>query len=150
MVKIIAALALSADMECLALNAYFEARNQSYDGKISVSQVVLNRVKDDRYPNTICGVVKQAYTTSSGFPLRHKCQFSWYCDGLSDVPKEKRAWKYAQQVARDAKTLYDNGFDLTEGATHYHAKTVNPFWAKAFTFIKRVDDHLFFRREKNS
>src|SRR6056300_189428 len=100
--NLLAGLLLSAQVECLALNIYFEARNQSFDGKVSVSHVVLNRVKDNRYPNTICGVIYQSYKTSSGFPIRYKCQFSWYCDGKSDVPKENDAWIKAKQVAQDA------------------------------------------------
>lgn len=146
----LAGLLLSAQMECLALNVYFEARNQSYNGKLSVSQVVLNRVQDSRYPSTVCGVVYQGYKTSSGSMIRHKCQFSWYCDGKSDVPKEQDAWIKAKQVAQDAYLLHTNGFDLTEGSTHYHTTYVNPYWSKAYTYVKRVDDHYFYRRENNS
>ena len=132
-------------LECLALNIYFESRNQSYDGQLAVSHVVLNRVKDDRFPNNVCDVVKQGRKHSNGAMVRHKCQFSWYCDGLSDYPKERDVWKRSQKVARDAYTLYINGYDLTEGSTHYHAKTVNPKWNKSMEYIARIDDHFFYK-----
>ena len=73
------------ETECLAENIYFEARNQGFAGWVAVAQVTLNRVRDDRFPNTICEVVKQGLTYESGFPIRDKCQFSWYCDGKSDT-----------------------------------------------------------------
>ena len=139
------ALALTAQLECLALNAYFEARNQSYSGQMAVSHVVLNRVDDPRFPNNICDVVKQAQTDSNGNPLRHRCQFSWYCDGLSDTPKNRAAWDHAMLVAQEAVYLHQNGFDLTLGADHYHAKNVSPHWAPHMDYLMQIDDHLFYR-----
>lgn len=135
----------AVQLECLALNVYFESRNQSFDGQLAVSHVVLNRVKDDRFPSTICDVVKQGHKYPSGAMIRHKCQFSWYCDGLSDYPKERDVWKRSQKVARDAFILHSNGYDLTEGSTHYHATTVDPKWNKSMEYIARIDDHLFFK-----
>ena len=61
-----------------------------------VTAVVLNRVNDDRFPNTICEVVKEGPTRKSWkdptvkIPIKHRCQFSWFCDGLSDKPKNKK------------------------------------------------------------
>lgn len=140
-----AALALNAEMFCLAQNAYFEARNQSYSGQVAVTHVVLNRVQDPRFPSTACEVVKQAQTDSRGNPLRHRCQFSWYCDGLSDTPKNQEAWEHAMLVAQEALYLYDNGFDLTHGADHYHAKNVSPRWARSMDYLMQIDDHLFYK-----
>ena len=92
------------EVECLAKNMYYEARNQGTAGKLAVTNVVLNRLKDKRFPNTICGVVKQGPTRESWktkkdknlpdeerifYPIRHKCQFSLYCDGDSDEPKNE-------------------------------------------------------------
>ena len=51
---------------CLALNAYWEARNQSQKGMIGVSQVVMNRVESDYFPNNVCEVVKQGHTDRRG------------------------------------------------------------------------------------
>ena len=138
---------------CLALNTYHEAKNQSLVGQIATAQVVMNRVADDRYPNTICEVVKQGPTRPSWedpakeYPIRHRCQFSWYCDGKPDVPKNEKAWRKAQDVA--FLVLYNKiNLDVTEGATHYHATYVRPAWAKTKTRTTRIEKHIFYRWEK--
>ena len=134
---------------CLALNVYHEAKNQSTIGQIAVAQVVMNRVKDDRYPNTVCEVVKQGqtYKWNTELPIRNRCQFSWYCDGKNDTPKEETAWQYAIMVADGV--YYNKVHDLVEGATHYHAYYVNPSWAETKTYINRIDDHIFYRSDIN-
>jgi len=138
---------------CLALNTYHEAKNQSTIGQIATAQVVMNRVEDDRFPNTVCEVVKQGPTRPSWedpnkeYPIKHRCQFSWYCDGKSDVPKNEKAWRKAQDVAF---LVYYNKIqiDVTEGATHYHATYVRPAWAKTKTRTTRIEKHIFYRWEK--
>ena len=130
---------------CLALNVYHEAKNQSLSGQIAVAEVVMNRVADSRYPNNVCDVVKQGltYRWNPGFPIRNKCQFSWYCDGKSDVAKEKEAWEESLSVAKGVYYGYLDAY--LEGATHYHAYYVNPSWAETKTYITRIDDHIFYR-----
>ena len=134
---------------CLALNTYHEAKNQSMIGQIATAQVVMNRVADSRYPNTVCGVVKQGPKyKGSDIPVRHKCQFSWHCDGKSDEPKrDSKEWFKAQDYAR----IVLSGriaLDVTEGATHYHATYVRPAWAKTKTRTTRIERHIFYRWEK--
>ena len=133
---------------CLALNTYHEAKNQSMVGQIAVAEVVMNRVADRRYPNTVCEVVKQGPKyKGSDVPVRHRCQFSWYCDGKSDMPKNEKAWKKAQDYAY--LVLYNRiAIDITEGATHYHATYVKPSWAKTKTRTTRIEKHIFYRWEK--
>lgn len=138
---------------CLALNTYHEAKNQSLVGQVATAQVVMNRVADDRYPNTVCEVVKQGPTRPSWedpakeYPIRHRCQFSWYCDGKPDVPKNEKAWRKAQDVA--FLVLYNKiNLDVTEGATHYHATYVRPAWARTKTRTTRIEKHIFYRWEK--
>ena len=135
----------SDQFECLALNVYFEARNQSHAGKIGVSMVVLNRVDDLRYPDTICGVVKQAKLNSNGSIRRNQCQFSWYCDGLSDHIRNREAWFEARHIAIESLRLWSADIDITDGSTHYHAKTVQPRWASSLTYVTTLDDHHFYR-----
>ena len=99
----------SASIKCLAMNMYHEARGQGSAGLLGVSSVVMNRVKDKRFPNTICEVVHQGPTRESWktrqtpdpndakfYPIRHRCQFSWYCDGRSDEPKDKKTYERAK------------------------------------------------------
>ena len=80
-------------------------------------------------------------------PIRHKCQFSWYCDGKSDVmrntSKREEIIKFAEYVL---STKFD--LDITDGATHYHADYVYPAWAKTKTKTIEIGDHIFYRWEK--
>ena len=140
---------LETALMCMAVNLYHEAGNQSMIGQIAVGQVVLNRVADKRFPNTVCEVVKQAVTyKKSDKPIRWKCQFTWYCDGKKDEPDfDSRTWRLALDHASILinKTIL---LDVTEGATHYHATYVRPAWAKTKTRTTRIDRHIFYRWEK--
>ena len=87
------------DVHCLAEYIYHEARGESTAGKMAVALVTLNRVKDKRFPDTICSVVKQTKFYPSGRIDLHSCQFSWYCDGKSDKPRDKKCWDDALLIA---------------------------------------------------
>jgi len=138
---------------CLALNVYHESRSDNLAGQFAVSDVVLNRVRDSRWPNTICEVVYQGPVsqwhldnTGKTVPIKHKCQFSWYCDGKRDDTTDEESWRKAQVVAY--QIVHNNMFrGITEGATHYHATYVNPSWNRRFTAIGRIGAHVFFRAE---
>lgn len=134
------------EMWCLAQNVYYEARSSNRADRLSVADVVINRVQHTSYPNTICGVVKQGKQYADGSMIRHQCQFSWYCDGKSDWPTNMDAWVEAQQVAYSMMTFGDF-VGITEGATHYHAKYVSPDWARHFTLIGRIGEHIFYRQD---
>lgn len=130
---------------CLALNVYHEARDQPFIGQVAVAQVVMNRVRDDRYPDTPCEVVMQGptYSWAEHYPVRHRCQFSWYCDGKSDGTPDEGAWQRAIKIAHGV--YYDNLDDFVEGATHYHATYVLPEWAESKTRIVQIGEHIFYR-----
>lgn len=131
---------------CLALNIYYEARSSNLADKAAVANVVLNRTNDRRYPSTVCEVVKQGRQDAGGNMIRHKCQFSWYCDGNADIPTNTDAWVEAQLLAW--QMLENNKYrGLTEGATHYHATYVDPAWAKDFQLVGRIGAHIFYRWE---
>ena len=140
---------LETALMCMAFNIYHEANNQSMLGQIAVGQVVMNRVEDSRFPDTVCEVVKQAVTyKGTDKPVLHKCQFSWYCDGKKDEPNyNSKSWskalKYAVVVLGGDITI-----DFTDGATHYHATYVRPAWAKTKTRTTRIDRHIFYRWER--
>ena len=132
------------EMWCMAQNIYYEARGSNRADRIAVADVVLNRVKDTRYPNTICEVVKQGKKLADGSMKRNACQFSWYCDGKSDWPKDEDAWVDAQLIAYNIMQ-YQQGRGLTEGATHYHATYVKPKWARDLQLVGRIGVHIFYR-----
>ena len=147
---------LSTALTCLALNVYHEARNQPLAGQLAVIAVTMNRVVDSRYPNTVCGVVKQGPSrpswkgTGEMIPVRNKCQFSWYCDGKSDVIHDANK-DYFGELLLLTNDIIDGTMtviDITEGATHYHADYVMPSWAKTKTKTIEIEDHIFYRWEK--
>jgi spore germination cell wall hydrolase CwlJ-like protein len=131
------------DIECMVEAIYHEARSEGFIAQIAVGNVILQRVKDKRYPNTVCDVVHQAKKWK-GKLIKNKCQFSYYCDGKSEKFKELDA---LLEVI-DTSELILNGVMLeqTIGATHYHTFHVSPHWSHSPTFIKlgRVGSHIFY------
>ena len=127
---------LDAQTKCLAQAIYFEARSEPLEGQLAVAQVVLNRVKDERYPQSVCGVVFQNERA------RNRCQFSFACDGKSDNPKEMRAWDLASRISVIA--AFARLEDLTKEATHYHAEYVNPYWSASMEQTAVFGKHVFY------
>ena len=125
-------------LTCLALNVYYEARSEPMDGQYAVAHVVLNRVADDSFPDDACKVVKQGYHKG-----KHRCQFSWYCDGKSDRPTERRAWLDSQLVAH--KVVHGYVKDNTDGSIYYHANYVRPFWSKHYEHTVTLGSHIFYK-----
>ena len=137
---------LFPQVQCMALNVYYEARGSNLADKAAVADVVLNRVNDSRYPDTICSVVKQGLQDANGNMRRNKCQFSWYCDGKHDRPQDEDRWVEAQSIAWNM--VEEGKFrGITEGATHYHATYVEPQWASTLQLVGRIGAHIFYRWE---
>ncbi len=118
---------------CLAMNVFWEARDQPIAGQVAVAQVTISRVYDPKYPDNVCGVVHQLK------------QFSWYWDGKSDVPREAKAWETAQMVAKGV--LAGSGHMELWGVTHYHALSVKPYWVPSMRLVTVIDDHVFYVEE---
>jgi N-acetylmuramoyl-L-alanine amidase len=142
----------SQDLHCLAMNVYHESRSENLAGKYAVADVVLNRVRDDRYPSDVCSVVYQGETKPSWkdptilVPVRNRCQFSWYCDGKGDTATEVDAWEESVYVAY--RMLHVGKFrGITEGATHYHTTYVNPYWAPSLQQVGTIVSHIFYRQD---
>ena len=127
----------SDDNRCLAQAIYFEARGEPIEGQVAVAQVVLNRVANPRYPDSICGVVFQNEWH------RNRCQFSFACDGRSDRPKEAASWDQSRRIAH--LVLSERVRDFSLSATHYHAKYVTPKWASRLHETAEVGLHVFYR-----
>ena len=137
---------------CLAKNIYFEAAVESTAGKLAVAHVTHNRVSSHHYPDSYCKVVYEGlhYTAANGqqFPVRDRCQFSWYCDGKHDTPSGGKMWKQSEEVA---KYVLENTelLDITDGATHYHADYIpNPRWAISRHRTMQIDTHIFYNKHK--
>ena len=100
----------------------------------------MNRVESSIFPDTACEVIYQAEYIGE-WPKRHRCQFSWFCDGLSDNPKETEEWEQAVTVAT---WVYGIGLpDITQGALWYHSNDVSPKWAT--TDYTQIGSHKFYK-----
>jgi len=126
------------EQKCLTEGIYFEARGEPELGQAAVAQVILNRVRNPAYPNTICGVV---YHNKH---LRNRCQFSFACDGIPDRVYSKRAWKTAERIAKKV-TEGDLWIEEVGDSTHYYANYVRPRWASAMKKMETIGAHLFYR-----
>ena len=126
-----------ADWECLAEAIYFEARSESVEGQFAVAEVILNRVDGDYYPDSVCGVVRQ------GTGELFKCQFSYFCDGLSESIEEPGPYERAGKIAR--LMLDGQERNLTGGATHFHHVNVKPSWSSIFKHTVTIGKHRFHR-----
>lgn len=126
------------EQHCLTAGIYFEARGEPVRGQAAVAQVILNRVKNPAYPNSICGVVYQ------NKEWRNRCQFSFACDKIKDKVNDPKRWQTASYVARE--TTHGRIW-LTEvgSSTHYHATYVKPRWARAMQKVGRIGLHVFYR-----
>ena len=124
-------------LQCLASAVYYEAGNQDEDGARAVAQVVLNRVRHPAFPNTVCGVVYEGSTRSTG------CQFTFTCDGSLTREPDAAGWRRARTIADDA--LSGAVYAAVGWATHYHADYVLPTWASSMAKNAVVGDHLFYR-----
>ena len=177
---IMSSLALSYEVEtgtsqnmeevyCMAQNIYFEGRAEPMLGKIAIAHVVMNRIEDKRWPNTVCEVVKQGPVRESWktkkdptlakedrvyYPRKHRCQFSWYCDGERDmlwvtykdgtiIPENMTAWRDSVHVA--LFVMNDKwSMDPTDGATfYYNPHIANPGWAGKYTETAIIGNHRF-------
>jgi spore germination cell wall hydrolase CwlJ-like protein len=131
----------------MARTVYGEARSELYEGKVAVAHVILNRVQADNYPNTIAKVIKQPW------------QFSvWNPETVGTTPDAN--YHKTMQVTEDnatfmacidaCKAAYQGRVDdPTEGATHYHTKQIDPYWAddllnSGHTPVT-IDNHVFYK-----
>ncbi len=126
------------ERRCLANGIYFEARGESVEGQKAVAQVIVNRVKNPAYPNSVCGVVYQ------NKHMKNACQFSFACDGIRDRVSAGRHWKMAKKVANDA---IDGRVWLSSigSSSHYHADYVKPRWRRSMKRMVKIGRHIFYR-----
>jgi spore germination cell wall hydrolase CwlJ-like protein len=129
---------IDSELMCMAQAVYYESAREPLEGQLAVAEVIANRMKDHRYPDTACGVVFQGATRTTG------CQFTFTCDGSMDRNKPAgEAWARAQRIA--AHVMMDLNEDRTGGATHYHATYVDPVWNSGLIKTSQVGLHIFYR-----
>jgi hypothetical protein len=128
----------SKQWRCLTQALYFEARGENLLGQVAVAEVILNRVDSKSYPRSVCGVIQQ------GQSKRNACQFSFICDGKVEHIGDREAFEELGKVAW--VMLEGKPRILTGKATHYHAASVLPRWAKRLVRTARIGDHIFYRQ----
>jgi spore germination cell wall hydrolase CwlJ-like protein len=127
-----------AEFMCLKEAIYHESRGEDILGQFAVAEVILNRVDSPFYPDTICGVVHQnAHRVNA-------CQFSYACNGRSRAMADRQARAIAAQIADIL--LAGAPRELTDGATHFHARRVSPDWSRTYDRTARIGEHIFYRQ----
>ena len=160
------------ELKCMAENIYFEGRAEPMMGKVAIGKVVMNRIDSDRHPNDICGVVhegphRESWKTRGKdvpeqdrkfFPIRNKCDFSWYCDGKRDIvwvsymdgtpiDSNATAWRDSINVALFVMT--GELRDVTNGADHYYNYNIsNPYWVGAMDETAVIGNHRFMKEKR--
>jgi N-acetylmuramoyl-L-alanine amidase len=130
------AASLREEQHCLALALYWEARGEGRSGMVAVGWTILNRVDSRDFPATPCEVVFQGGE-------QPPCEFSWWCDGKSDRPRERRSWHLALLIA--AELLLDPPPDPTGGSLYYHSTSIRSSWHRQRVRTARISQHVFYR-----
>jgi spore germination cell wall hydrolase CwlJ-like protein len=124
-------------IKCLADNIYFEARGEKSIGKKAVALITINRLKHDKFANTICGVVYEK--TPFG-----KCQFSWTCNRYYKIT-DYAAYKKCKKIAINVIVNYDYIHDFTHGATFFHNHKAAPKWSRKHKKTISIGKHTFYK-----
>ena len=159
-----------AELKCMAENIYFEGRAEPMVGKDAIGKVVMNRIEDTRFPNSICGVVKQGPVRESWktkkdpnladkdrkyYPIKNRCQFSWWCDGQKDIiwatymngeviESNMTAWRDSINVA--LWLMSGELKDPTHGAVFYYNPNIaNPSWGAIYKETAMIGNHRFMK-----
>jgi N-acetylmuramoyl-L-alanine amidase len=119
---------------CLAEAIYWEARGEGDNGMLAVSSVIHNRVNDERFPDTVCEVIREGGEAPP-------CQFSWWCDGKSDYPTDRSQW--GEILDLSYTILATRPEDPTDGALFYHATYIKRPWQRELT--AHIGNHIFYR-----
>jgi spore germination cell wall hydrolase CwlJ-like protein len=160
------------ELKCMAENIYFEGRAEPLMGKVAIGHVVMNRVASDRHPNTICEVVhegphRESWKTRGKdvadedrkfFPIRNKCDFSWYCDGEKDIiwvsymdgtPIEANATAWRDSIHMALLVMHGEIKDNTKGADHYYNYHISsPYWVGSMTHTVYHGNHRFMKEQR--
>ena len=116
----------TSDIQLMARAINGEARGEPYEGQVAVGAVILNRVKDTRFPNTIAGVIYQSGA------------FTAVADGQINQPIKEDSTVY--KAARDAM----NGWDPTGGCVYYfNPATATNKWIWSRPLVKTIGKHRF-------
>jgi len=127
---------LNDAITCLSRTIYWEARGEGAAGMEAVTNVVMNRLGHEGFPNTFCEVVRQGRE-------RGACQFSWWCDGRSDDAEEAKSYADTKEIAR--KALNRQLTDRTSGALYFHQRKATPSWSAEYIKTVEIGEFVFYK-----
>jgi spore germination cell wall hydrolase CwlJ-like protein len=126
-------------LKCLTDNVYFEAATESYEGKLAVAQVTINRANNPKFPSTVCEVVYQRTYVNKLLV----CQFSWTCM-KNMLVRDKYSYEESEMVARKALTEPDVHDTIARtNALYYHNTQVDPKWN--LQRVTQIGHHIFYK-----
>ncbi|WP_068963645.1 cell wall hydrolase [Desulfosporosinus sp. BG] len=112
------------DVELLSRVIYGEARGENFEGQVAVGAVVLNRLKDPRFPKSIRAIIYQSGA------------FTAVEDRQIHLEPDDEAYKAAEAAL--------SGMDPTNGAIFYfNPRIATDRWIKSRPVIKRIGNHTF-------
>jgi spore germination cell wall hydrolase CwlJ-like protein len=123
-----AAASSDAELNCLAKVILYEAGSEPRAGQIAVAQVVMNRVRSPRFPNSICGVIYQRGQFAS---IR------------SFSPPRDARWRRAVALAREVRA--GSSAPVVGNALYFHASRVRPAFARNHRRVAQIGGHIFYR-----
>lgn len=127
---------LGQQILCMANNLYYEAAMETFEGKLAVAQVTMNRTNYGSFPKTVCEVVYQK--------TNNTYQFSWVGEKINPN-KNKYAWEECMIVAKKALTEYKLHDTIHKtNAMYYHNTSVNPAWK--LKYVAKIGNHLFYTK----
>jgi spore germination cell wall hydrolase CwlJ-like protein len=143
------------DFLCLFVAVYHEARGESTRGQELVARVILNRVQHKNYPSDVCSVVKQSKQFSNINKTFMKLSKTSY-KALNEETKGKvarvayNALSQPQAVPTSALHSFlelPRGVDgrVHQGMTHYHHKSIKPYWSRGMIRVHTEGNHVFYR-----
>lgn len=120
-----------------------EAGGEGQTGMLAVAGVIKNRMVKSRTAYMV--VTRKSQFDAYTHPILYKKVDidSW----VQKAAKHPR-WAYALELA--GKLNNGTCQDITEGATHYHAASCRPYWAKVFLFKTQIGHHLFYLESHNA
>ncbi len=122
--------AIDPETRCLAQAVYWEARGEPWQGKVAVAITTLNRVKDPRFPKTICRVVYQPN------------QFAWTQNKHRRITS-KQDWDeavFVAQLTQHTLVKYMEYFP----ALYFHSTKSRPPWRHKLTRLTQIGNHIFY------
>ncbi|HEX8643462.1 MAG TPA: cell wall hydrolase [Allosphingosinicella sp.] len=122
------AAAPDAELSCLAKVILYEAGSEPRAGQIAVAQVVMNRVRSPRFPNSICSVIYQRGQFAS---IR------------SFSPPRDGRWRRALALAREVRS--GSAAPVVGNALYFHATRVRPAFARNHRRVAQIGGHIFYR-----